>query len=411
MDFEQLSIDTLAKIEGFGIKSETVIREFKQSCKMLGEYLSEQNLEFSLENAQSWLSEIRPCDPMSLVQYNTYTARHRVIQLLAESQEGRLICWRVYRQKTAARPQTSDYLQLLHNHELWLREVGMAKATIAFSIRVDSDFLIYLEESGKCAISEVMPCDVIGYFSRNAFIGRKPDGVRAYAYKLRLFLVFLEEMGAVTEKKLSLAVPKVFAKQTSIVTVLSERAAKALRDGSVQPDVDTATRDRAMILLALRLGLRKCDIIKLTFGDIDWENDRITIIQQKTEVPITLPLLPDVGNAIMGYVLNHRPQVDCNTVFLRHYAPHTPLVATTNAVENYLSGFDSKDCPERGFHILRRTFATGMLRNSVPRSVISAALGQVDPNSADVYLSVDEENMRKCAISLAGIECTREDLQ
>ena len=196
-----------------------------------------------------------------------------------------------------------------------------------------------------------------------------------------------------------------------LTTVLSDNAAKALRDGSVQPDADTAVRDRAMILLALRLGLRKSDIIKLDLREIDWENDCISFIQQKTDVPITLPLLPDVGNAIMDYVLNHRPQSRCSTVFLRHYAPHTPLSFGNSAPKNYLSGFDSDDCPERGYHILRRTFATGMLRNNIPRSVISAAIGQVDPNSADVYLSVDEENMRKCAISLKGIECGRGDLR
>ena len=51
-----------------------------------------------------------------------------------------------------------------------------------------------------------------------------------------------------------------------------------------------------------------------------------------------------------------------------------------------------------------------MLRNNIPRSVISASIGQIDPNSVDVYLSADEEKMRKCALSLKGIECGRGDL-
>ena len=411
VDFERLSIDTLAKIKGFGIKSKTVISYFTKSCRMLGVYLNEHRVEFSFENAQKWLSEVRPCDPPTLHQYNTYTAHWRAVRMLAECQEGCLDFWRVYRRKTAARPTTNEYLQQLYAHRDRLVKDGMVKSTIDFAMRVGSDFLIYLEGSGIYSIDEAMPCDVVGYFTRDEFHGRKPDGVKAYSYKLKSFLTFLEETGAIGKKKLSLAVPKVFAKQECIVTVLSEKVAKALRDGSVQPDVGTAARDRAMILLALRLGLRKSDIIRLGLGDIDWENDRISIVQQKTDVPITLPLLPDVGNAIMEYVLDYRPRVRCNTVFLRHYAPHTPLIDINSATENYLSDFDSKDCPERGFHILRRTFATGMLRNNIPRSIISAAIGQVDPNSVDVYLSVDEENMRKCAIPLNGIECGRRDLQ
>lgn len=256
-----------------------------------------------------------------------------------------------------------------------------------------------------------MPCDVIGYFTRDTFSGRKPDGVKAYAYKLKSYLTFLEETGAVGEKKLSLAVPKVFAKQESIVTVLSDRAAKALKDGSIQPDADTSARDRAMILLALRLGLRKSDIIRMKLGNIDWKNDRILIIQQKTKVPVTLPLLPDVGNAIMNYILNFRPQVPDESVFLRYYAAYGSLTSPSRATDNYLSGFDSEDCPEYGFHILRRTFATGMLRNNIPRSVISASIGQTGPNSVDVYLSADEEKMRGCAVSLRGIECATRDLR
>jgi hypothetical protein len=60
--------------------------------------------------------------------------------------------------------------------------------------------------------------------------------------------------------------------------------------------------------------------------------------------------------------------------------------------------------------VLRRTLATSMLRAKVPRSVISAAIGQVDPNSVDAYLSADSERMRECALPLDGIECERGDL-
>jgi integrase len=87
------------------------------------------------------------------------------------------------------------------------------------------------------------------------------------------------------------------------------------------------------------------------------------------------------------------------------------LTPSPGIAAKYLSVFDIGDCPERGFHILRRTFSTGMLRNNIPRSVISASIGQIDPNSVDVYLSADEEKMRKCALTLKGIECEREDLR
>ena len=156
--------------------------------------------------------------------------------LLAEAQAGTLDAWRVYPEKSAARPETAEYLQLLHSHERRLESDGRAKATIAFALRVDSDFLIYLEASGKLDIAQITSRDVTAYFARDTFSGRKPDGVKAYAYKLKSFLAFLEETGSITGIKLSLAVPKVFAKHKSIVTVLSEKAVEALQrccDGSL----------------------------------------------------------------------------------------------------------------------------------------------------------------------------------
>lgn len=409
-DFEQLSTDTLAKIKGFGIKSKTVYWWYEQTCRMLKAYLEENSLNFSFESGQKWLSDIQPREPVTYSRHVRYLSHRRTVFMLAECHAGTLNSWRVYRQKVAARPETAEYLQLLHTYEQRLQLDGMAKATIDFSLRVDSDFLIYLERSGKNEINDIVPHDVAGYFAQEQFTGRKPDGVKAYAYKIKSFLTFLEETGTVSKRKLSLAVPKVFAKQVSIVTVLSEKASTAIKSGDVKPDADTATRDHAIILLALRLGLRRSDIFGLKLSDIDWENDSITFTQKKTKVPVMLPLLADVGNALMEYILNYRPRTINDTVFLRHYAPYQALVTCNGIAEKYLSAFASEDCPQRGYHILRRTLSTGMLRNNIPRSIISASIGQIDPNSVDVYLSADEKNMRKCAISLKGVECERGDL-
>jgi len=409
--FEQLSGETLAKIIGFGIKSKSVIKSFKQASRMLNSYLEDSGLEFSLDSGKAWLSSVCPHEPVSHSQRIIYLARRRAVMLLAEAQAGTLDAWRIYPEKSAARPETAEYLQLLHSHERRLESDGLAKATIAFALRVDSDFLIYLETSEKLDIARITPQDVTAYFARDTFSGRKPDGAKAYAYKLKSFLAFLEETGSITGKKLSLAVPKVFAKHESIVTVLSEKAVTALQNGSSGFRAETEARDHAMILLALSLGIRQSDIIKMKLSDIDWQNEKISFVQQKTGVPVTLPLLPEVGNALMEYILHFRPQISQDEIFLRHYAPHQAMAPCSGVVEKRLSAFEPEDCPQRGFHILRRTLATGMLRNNIPRSVISAAIGQVDPNSVDVYLSVDEDNMRKCALPLKGIECVRGDLQ
>ena len=411
-NFDQLCYDTLYAVNQFGIKSKTVISMFKKSCKMLKIYLNNNNLEFSLENGEKWLLEMRIFESAKkfATQCRTYNAHHRAVHLLADCMNNKLDSWRVYRMKSSTRPKTTEYLQLLKAYEDALNSKNMAKSTIQFAIRVSSDFLIYIENIDKFKVNDIKAQDVSQYFGQESFTGRKPEGVRAYAYKLKSFLRHLEDTDKLENKNLSLAVPKLFAKQESIITIMSEKAAGFLRSED-KPETKTLVRDHAMILLALRLGIRCSDIAKMKLVDIDWKNDGISFVQQKTKVPITLPLLPDVGNAIMNYILDYRPQAPDSAIFLRHYAPYTALTSKSNLVSKYLDDFSSEDCPEKSFHILRRTCASKMQSNSIPRSVISASLGHIDPNSSDVYISTDEKKMRRCAISLKGIECDRGEFQ
>ena len=75
-------------------------------------------------------------------------------------------------------------------------------------------------------------------------------------------------------------------------------------------------RNYAMTLLASRLGLRASDIANLQFGEIDWDNNLLTITIQKTRKVIQLPLLAEVGNSIVDYLKNGRPKSSLDQVFL-----------------------------------------------------------------------------------------------
>jgi integrase len=70
-----------------------------------------------------------------------------------------------------------------------------------------------------------------------------------------------------------------------------------------------------MILLALCLGIRRSDIVNLKFNNINWHNDTITFIQQKTKVPVTLPFLTNVGNSLIDYILNSKVDSAYDEIF------------------------------------------------------------------------------------------------
>ena len=92
-----------------------------------------------------------------------------------------------------------------------------------------------------------------------------------------------------------------------------------------------------MMLLAARTGLRSVDIVNLKFSEIDWKCNEITIIQHKTGKALSLPLFPDVGNAISEYILKGRPKSDSEYIFLTVKPPYRKLTDHgNNIVQKYM---------------------------------------------------------------------------
>ena len=83
----------------------------------------------------------------------------------------------------------------------------------------------------------------------------------------------------------------------------------------------TGKRDYAMLLIVARLGIRIGDLCNLKFSNIDWSNQRIDFVQGKTQHRISLPLLKDVGWALIDYIQNGRPKIDTPYIFVTHVAP------------------------------------------------------------------------------------------
>ena len=95
-------------------------------------------------------------------------------------------------------------------------------------------------------------------------------------------------------------------------------------ENSIDRSGSVGKRNYAILLLATRLGLRASDIAALSFNNIDWDKNLITLIMQKTGKIIELPLLPEVGNAIIAYLKYGRPKSILPQVFYARFL-HTPL--------------------------------------------------------------------------------------
>lgn len=157
-------------------------------------------------------------------------------------------------------------------------------------------------------------------------------------------------------------------------------------------------RDRAIVLLLVRLGLRAGDVARLLLTDIEWEAGTL-LVAGKGRYQVRLPLPQDAGEALLRY-LECRPRVAGNKhVFVRDIAPAGPFVsgdAVSSVVKRALkrAGICS---PAKGAHLLRHTAASEMLRHGLPLDQIGLVLRHRDIDTTAYYAKVDVALLKQIA--------------
>lgn len=176
---------------------------------------------------------------------------------------------------------------------------------------------------------------------------------------------------------------------------------------SVPRSSASGKRNYAMLLLASRLGLRASDIAKLQFSEIDWDRNLISLRMHKTKKLIELPLLTDVGNALIDYLRNGRHESSSQSVFLSTKAPYVD--ATKNMVCGAINGIIVKSGVDtsgkhHGPHALRHSLASAMLNGGTMMPVISESLGHRSTETTLTYLKIDLHSLMKCALPVPPVD-------
>ena len=148
-------------------------------------------------------------------------------------------------------------------------------------------------------------------------------------------------------------------------------------------------RDRAVLLLLARLGLRAGEVAKLSFTDIDWRNGEISITG-KSRRRESLPLPQEVGDAVLRYVKEGRPQLQIPEVFTTVLAPFHALTRANVAhiVRAALLRTGIK-APSNGGHVLRHSAATTMLSQGATLAGVGAVLRHRSPSTTAHYAKVN----------------------
>jgi len=349
-----------------------------------GEYSKERGAEYVQAN------EAAKSDKVVRQRLSSFGRFIRVVDSYVETG---VVCFDKHK-RPPLMPQSEEFVFVLGSWEEHLANLGFKKSTRAIRNMMARRYTLYLEELGISSVKDAEPNTTHGFLEslRSTWSART---IRSFLGDFKLFLEFAGRQ----DLAFGLVLPAA-GRRSDIISVLTEEEAAAIH--SVMKTDKVTLRDKAMVTMAMLTGMRAVDIISLTLDDISWASSKICTVQSKTGHPITLPMLPALGNAVSAYLLNERPMTADRNVFIRTYAPHKAL-SSRGAVEGAimrvfkLAGVDSYCF---GTRITRHSLASRMLTAQTPLPTISAVLGHADPRSSDVYITTDADGMRACILPL-----------
>ena len=220
---------------------------------------------------------------------------------------------------------------------------------------------------------------------------RSRSSIRLTVTVLRAFLRFTVSQGLCAPFLLHAVPPGVRRKLSTVPRTIP---AATIEDiiASCGATTSVEIRDRAILLLLARMGLRAGDVWRLRLSDIDWRAGRLRL-HGKSRRGTMLPLPQDAGDALLAYIEDARPVISTERVFLRAQAPFTPLRSSAE-----IAGIVARVLKRGGFsglptgaHVFRHSLASAWLRGGADLDQIGVALRHASRETTAIYAKVDVE--------------------
>ena len=374
-------------LEGRGY-SHTRLKSAAKAVRMLCVALATNGVGYTPANGRAWLDGVRglvgtqgPCFRRSLDLFARFASGSPMEFSVAarnDSPMGALPPW--------ARDAVSSYLDLR-------RREGCTDGTLGCTRRACARFASYAAHAGVESWADLDGAVVAGWCASDSH--ETAEGLACYVTKVRGLLAYLGDEGVVA-RNLWLAARSTHAPSRKVVDVLGGGEVASADARRLSASTPIELRDAALVALGLTMGLRSCDVLALEMSSISWADSTISLVQRKTGAPLRLPLTLQAGNALVAYLRGGRPRSDSPLVFVKHRAPYDGLTKSAchdAMIRTFGPGVTA-------YHMLRRTFATSMLRAGSGRSEVAEALGHRTELSTEPYLALDPGRMRMCALPM-----------
>lgn len=287
-----------------------------------------------------------------------------------------------------------------------LEKRGMAKSTVVKWSSYSRRFMGYIAERGLTSLGQV-DVDVVEGFVAWASTLHEKSGLAGELTMLRSLLAYSDSMGLTANARWLVPGGR-YVRPAPVPAFTDEELSRLF--SQVDNTTPIGKRNLAMMLLAIKMGMRSSEITSMLIRDVDWEARRVLVRQKKTRREFYLPAPDDVLDAIADYLLHGRPKSGDEALFLTAVAPFAPFARGCELWAMCKPYFDASgilsgkqgNAARLGLHRLRHTAATKMLAAEVPPESMASALGHAKIETTMMYVQVDEGKLRGCCLPLPG---------
>jgi integrase/recombinase XerD len=259
-------------------------------------------------------------------------------------------------------------------------------------------FEVYLQRLGVRSLEELSPAILSAFIVERAGVGLAKSTVSGSAGVLRVFLRYLHREGVVAaDLSASVGFPQVYRLSSVPRSVTWDDVNRVL--AGIDRRTEAGRRDYTIVLLLVTYGLRAREVAALTLDDIDWKRERLAVPERKAGHSTAFPLSTVVGEALVEYLRNGRPETDDRHVFFRAAAPRQPIgAAAVSSIARARIVAAGIDVPRPGSHTLRHSAVQRLVDADVDLKTIGDFIGHRSTRSTEVYAKVAVEALREVAM-------------
>lgn len=383
------------------------IHNYEKIYEDLIRYADEQHVtKYFIEFGERYLREVRGIDICYVASGSdrSYNKQNylpiRACQCLVEWQlHG---CLPLKKQGKLASQNLPVQFELCYDSYTALcREAGYSERGTYTRLNRIKRMLLFFDNNGAQDINKLSSEDISAFLKTQIELDSRT--VAAMLTSIRVFFRHLFQTG-ITQEDYTTKLPNIKANRHFRLPRTWNREDVLTVLDSIDRGNPAGKRDYAILMLITRYGLRSADVKDLLLSNLRWDTNTIEIVQSKTKNPLRLPLMKDVGWAIIDYLKNGRPVFDSPYVFLTSTVPYRPFGTNSSALNALLAkhirnaGVRIPREVPKGVHSLRHTLASTMLANDVPLPVISSVLGHVTTKATSIYLHIDIKRLKECAL-------------